>query len=264
MRVARQVDVGGEKPPLRGTKRASTRITEVELSHVLDLHPATIRARVKKGHLSGPGEDGLYDKAQAQEEFRRHPKSKRGRKRSRVAVRPGRRAPAALRRAHARDGGRVAPAHAQAAAGEAPPDTCCVCPCIYCKDTELLVADYETQFRILKNREQAIKVKGLEAKNVEVKGAQRRTFQHTRAHRDIWDALVSQEAPLIAARFGLDEGDFWRALKAFETKGLQRCADVVLNLLEDQKTETEQEDEDVEEEQVTGPKKRGRPPKVQP
>ena len=55
---------------------------------------------------------------------------------------------------------------------------------------------------------------------VEVAAVARRSFHLWRLVRDRQDAWVSRVAPLLAAKFNISEGDFWRALKG-EVRKLQ-------------------------------------------
>ncbi len=62
--------------------------------------------------------------------------------------------------------------------------------------------------------------------------------------RDIEDAAVSRKAPLGAAKFNADEGEFYRWLKAFMVEVQTLCANVKLDLSEDVEEEQDEEDGD--------------------
>ena len=55
---------------------------------------------------------------------------------------------------------------------------------------------------------------------VEVAAVARRSFHLWRLVRDRQDAWVSRVGPILAAKFNINEGDFWRALKG-EVRKLQ-------------------------------------------
>ncbi len=57
----------------------------------------------------------------------------------------------------------------------------------------------------------------MERELIEVEVVRRRVFAFARLIRDRMDAAVSREAPLGAAHFQIDEGDFWRWLKGMMT-----------------------------------------------
>jgi hypothetical protein len=82
--------------------------------------------------------------------------------------------------------------------------------------------DPAERFRLAKARQEEIKLRRMRNQSVDLKAAQRRAFHIVRMWRDIEDASVSREAPLLAARLGVEEGKMWRELKGF-VRGVQEA-----------------------------------------
>jgi hypothetical protein len=155
---------------------------------------------VKQGQLPAPGRDGLYDRDQALRAFRVKPldRVRRG-KRPSVTARLG------------RETAWPTPTGKDRSRSRAP-------------EPEQGLRDPDTRFRLARARQEEIKLRRMQNQVVDLKAAQRRAFHIARMWRDIQDAAVSREAPLMAARLGIDEGVAWRELKGF-MRGVQRACD---------------------------------------
>jgi hypothetical protein len=78
-----------------------------------------------------------------------------------------------------------------------------------------VLRDPDTRFRLARACQEEIQLRKMREETVDRKDVQRRVFAIARMWRDIQNAAVSREAPLIAARFGVEEGAMWRELKGF-------------------------------------------------
>src|SRR5438445_3914257 len=78
--------------------------------------------------------------------------------------------------------------------------------------------DPADRFRLARARQEESKLRRMERSLIEAEVARRRVFAFVRLIRDRMDAAVSREAPLGAAHFKIDEGDFWRWLKGMMTR----------------------------------------------
>jgi len=99
---------------------------------------------------------------------------------------------------------------------------------------------------LVKLSREALALRKLQGETIDVQAARRRVFRFGRVWRDIEDAAVSRKAPLGAAKFNADEGEFYRWLKAFMVEVQTLCANVKLDLLEDVEEEQDEEDGDSE------------------
>ncbi len=79
-------------------------------------------------------------------------------------------------------------------------------------------SDPADRFRLARARQEELKLRRMERELIEVEVVRRRVSAFARLIRDRMDAAVSREAPLGAAHFKLDEGDFWRWLKGMMTR----------------------------------------------
>src|SRR6266852_920779 len=79
---------------------------------------------------------------------------------------------------------------------------------------------------LVKLSREALALRKMQRELVEVTAVARRSFHLWRLVRDRQDAWVSRVAPLLAARFKLDEGDFWRALKGEVRKFQEELAEI--------------------------------------
>src|SRR6266849_5790542 len=91
-------------------------------------------------------------------------------------------------------------------------------------EARFTLRDHEGRFRLAKARQEEIKLRRMRNQSVDLKAAQRRAFHIIRMWRDIEDASVSREAPLMAARLGVEEGKIWRELKGFMRGAQEACA----------------------------------------
>jgi len=78
--------------------------------------------------------------------------------------------------------------------------------------------DPADRFRLARARQEELKLRRMERSLIEAEVVRRRVFAFVRLIRDRMDAAVSREAPLGAAHFKIDEGDFWRWLKGMMTR----------------------------------------------
>ena len=86
--------------------------------------------------------------------------------------------------------------------------------------TVLSFADARRARELVKLSREALALRKMQRELVEVAAVARRSFHLWRLVRDRQDAWVSRVAPLLAAKFNINEGDFWRALKG-EVRKLQ-------------------------------------------
>ena len=86
--------------------------------------------------------------------------------------------------------------------------------------TVLSFADARRARELVKLSREALALRKMQRELVEVAAVARRSFHLWRLVRDRQDAWVSRVAPLLAAKFNVSEGDFWRALKG-EVRKLQ-------------------------------------------
>ena len=170
--------------------RTPKRLTAVELAALMGVSQSNIDYRVARGHLSAPGTDGKFDVQRALRDFERHPKTKRGRP-GQLRPKPGR---GVIRE---RETGSVEETY-----------------------------DPDTRFRLAKARQEEIKLKRMLGQTVDLRAAKQRAFRIIRTWRDAEDAAISREAPLIAARLGVDEGTLWRELRQFMSTVQTACADL--------------------------------------
>ncbi len=92
--------------------------------------------------------------------------------------------------------------------------------------TVLSFADARRARELVKLSREALALRKMQRELVEVTAVARRSFHLWRLVRDRQDAWVSRVAPLLAARFKLDEGDFWRALKGEVRKFQEELAEI--------------------------------------
>jgi hypothetical protein len=179
--------------PDRPPKRASKRLSRTQLARFLKCSEGVLSYRVKQGQLPPPDADGLYDRDAALRAFQAKPLhyTARRSKPATVRARPGR-----------------GPSRSRSGA----------------PDSEHL--DPDTRFRVAKAQQEELKLAKMRHESVDLHEAQRRAFRIIRTWRDIEDASVSREAPLIAARLGVDEGTLWRELKQFMSAVQSACADL--------------------------------------
>src|SRR5437867_2285122 len=84
----------------------------------------------------------------------------------------------------------------------------------------LSFADARRARELVNLSREALALRKMQRELVEVAAVARRSFHLWRLVRDRQDAWVSRVAPLLAAKFNVSEGDFWRALKG-EVRKLQ-------------------------------------------
>jgi hypothetical protein len=88
-----------------------------------------------------------------------------------------------------------------------------------------VLSDPDTRFRLARACPEETKLRKWRGETLDRKDVQRRVFAIARLFRDIQDAAVSREAPLMAARLGIDEGVAKRELKAFMNAISERVQD---------------------------------------